>query len=256
MISDDDVRQLFLNGPSSLGNQNSNEHPPTQFYRGILTDNWENQLPGACDRHLVIFNRFNIIPKYCFGCYKVIIEPRTVIELFKIMMVFEKLAFPNDNTRKCLVEIRSKITGTYKGLIYCQSIEEGEEIIQMIQPILAEEVNRNIPIALKRGCSEYALSYPEYAQFKQGETPMEYRNEWQKYEDLADKNAVINKKPNAIDTHNQTTYVLDDYKVMLTWLKYAATIGDDSYIKITGNTVRPFQGLTRPTPFLPLSNEE
>ena len=256
MISDEDVKQLFLNGHSFLANQNNNGPLLTQFYRGRLPDNWANQPPGACSRHMALFKHFNIIPKYCFNCYKVIIEPRTVIELFKIMVIFEKVVFPNDNTRKCLVEGRPQITGTYKGMVYCRSIEEGEEMIQLLQPILSDEVSNNIPIALKRGCSEYALSYPAYAQIKQGATPMEYKSEWQEYEDRADKSAVVNKIPNAKDTHNSPAYVLDDYKVMLTWLKYAATIGDNSYLKISGATLQPFQGLTRPTPFQSLGDEE
>ncbi|MDH5387148.1 MAG: hypothetical protein OEY06_01720 [Gammaproteobacteria bacterium] len=249
MISDEDVKQLFSNAHSFLTNQNNSGPLLTQFYRGRLPDNWKNQPSGACNRHIALFKHFNIIPKYCFSCYKVIIEPRTVIELFKMMMIFEMTTFPNDNTRKCLVEGRPKITGTYKGMVYCRSIEEGEVIIQMLQPILSEEISKNIPITIKRGCSEFALSYPDYAKIEQGTTPMEYKNEWQKHEDRADKSAVVNKIANAKDTHNRPTYVLDDYKVMLTWLKYAATIGDNSYLKISGDTLPPFQGLTRPVPF-------
>lgn len=256
MISDEDVKQLFLNAQSFLANQNNNGPLLTQFYRGQLPDNWEGQPLGACSRHMALFKHFNIIPKYCFNCYKVIIEPRTVIELFKIMMIFEKTAFPNDNSRKCLVEGRPKITGTYKGMVYCRSIEEGAEIIQMLQPIVSDEVSNNIPITLKRGCSEFALSYPAYTQIEQGAAPMEYKSEWKKLEDRADNSAVVNKIPNAKDTYNSPTYVLDDYKVMLTWLKYAATIGDSSYLTISGATLPPFQGLTRPAPFQPLNDKE
>ncbi len=256
MISDEDVKQLFLNGHSFLSNQNNNEPLLTQFYRGRLPDNWKDQLPGACNRHMALFNIFNIIPKYCFNCYKVIIEPRNVIELFKIMMIFEKHTFPDDNTRKCLVEGRPKVAGTYKAIVYCRSIEKGKEIIKILQQVLSAEVSNNISVALKRGCSEYAILYPAYAKIEQGVVPMEYKDEWKEYEDRADKSAVVNKTPNAKDTHNRPTYVLDDYKVMLTWLKYAATIGDNSYLKISGTTLQPFQGLTRPTPFQQTIDEE
>jgi len=256
MISNEDVKQLFSNGHSLLASQNNTGPLLTQFYRGRLPDSWPNQLPGACNRHMSLFNIFNIIPKYCFDCYKVIIEPRNIIELFKIMMVFEKHTFPDDNTRKCLVEGRPKISGTYKAMVYCRSINEGEEIIQMLEKILSDEISNNIPVNLKRGCSEYAIAYPEYATIEKGVAPMEYKSEWQKSEDHADQNATLTKTPDAQDTHNRPTYVLEDYKVMLTWLKYAATIGDNSYLKISGTTLQPFQGLIRPTPFQQLSNEE
>ncbi|HED14160.1 MAG TPA: hypothetical protein ENI62_11020 [Gammaproteobacteria bacterium] len=249
MISDEDVKQLFLNGRNFLVNNNSGDALLTQFYRGAIPDNWENQPKGACNRHMALFNKFAIIPKYCFSCYKVIIEPRTVLELFKLMMVFEKHQMPNDNTRKCLVEGRPRIAGTYKGIIYCRSKEEGEEISRMMRRILPEEISSMIPVVLKRGCSEYAQAFPEYAKIDQEAKLMEYKNEWIQIEDLADKNALVNRVPRAHDTHNRDSYTREDYRVMVAWLKYAATIGDKSYLSISGVAMQPFQGLKRPTQF-------
>lgn len=235
MISDEDVKQLFFNGRSILAKQdNNNGVLLTQFFRGVMPDSWDNQLPGACNRHMALFKRLNIITNYCFSCYKVIIEPRTVIELFKLMMIFEGLQHANDNTRKCLVEGRPQIPGTYKGIIYCRSIEKGEKIAKMNQALLSENISSRIPVAMKRGCSEYVLSYPEYARIGKGAAAMEYKKEWQEYEDLADKHAVINRRHHASDTHNRPAYTLEDYQVMVTWLKYAATIRDESYINISG----------------------
>ena len=64
-----------------------------------------------------MFEQFNVIPKYCFNFYKVLVEPRTVMELFKLMTVIERLDLPNHNTRKCTVENRNEVSNTYKGLI-------------------------------------------------------------------------------------------------------------------------------------------
>lgn len=247
MISDEDIKRLFQNGKAILAkNINDNQPLPTQFHRGVKLHVWEGQHPGGCERHLSIFNQFNIIPKYCFNCYKVYFEPRTVVELFKLMVVFEKLKLPNDNTRKCIVETREQISGSYKGFIYCRGLKEGKKILKIVQKIVREEISKHIPISLKRGCSEYALSYPEYAKIEKGGAPIKYIEKWQECEDLHDKDNSINKKSPESDTYNSPGYTLFDAKIMLAWLKYAATIGDLSYVKISGVKLQPFVGLNRP----------
>ncbi|MCK4708647.1 MAG: hypothetical protein KAU21_08525, partial [Gammaproteobacteria bacterium] len=136
MISDEDVKRLFQNGKSLLAKHFDPNAPlHTQFHRGVGLHVWKDQHPGGCARHMSVFNKFNIIPKYCFACYKVLIEPRTVVELFKLMVVLEKIKLPNDNTRKCIVETREQVSGAYKGFIYCRGIEEGEEILKLFQKV-------------------------------------------------------------------------------------------------------------------------
>lgn len=256
MISDEYVKQLFQKGQSVLAKHGDCNKPLyTQFYRGVRSHIWENQHPGCCERHMLVFDKFNIIPEYCFNCYKVLIEPRTVVELFKLMVVFEKLELSNDNTRKCIVEGREQASGTYKGLIYCRGLEEGKEIFKMIQKVISEQISKKIPVTLKRGCTEYALAYPEYAQIGQGTALMGYKEEWQEYEDLADKTLAINTPPPVSDTYNCSAYNLQDAEVMLAWLRYAATIGDLSYLKISGRVLQPFQNVKRSSPFHPVEGE-
>ena len=58
-------------------NQINISYPLSQTFR-------RNTIDLNCDRHKSIFEDHNVIPEYCFGCYKVQIEPRTVLELFKL----------------------------------------------------------------------------------------------------------------------------------------------------------------------------
>ena len=246
MISDKDVLQIFQKGQVILAPYlKPGMRIYTQFCRGISPHLWKKQHPGSCKRHIAVFNKFNIIPEYCFNCYKIVVEPRTVIELFKLMVVFEKLELKNDNTRKCMVESREYLSGTYKGFIYCTGIEEGKEILNIIQQIVSKEISNKIPISIKRGCSEYAASYPEFAEVNQNKTPMKYRNEWSKYEDLADKEFKIDVPDTLIDTYNTPTYTPRDAQIMLAWLRYAATVGDLSYLEISQETLQPFANLKR-----------
>ncbi len=246
MISDEDVKRLFWNGQRILANHpderiDRNKKRYSQFYRGISAHNWENQPAGACKRHMSAFDRFNIIPKYCFDCYKIVFKPRTVADLFKLMVVFERLELPKDNTRKCMVDTRKRVSGAYKALIYCRSIEESKEIIKAVEKVILEEIPEKIPVTLKRGCSAYALAYPEYAQTGQDTTAMEYREEWQKYEELNNKSFVVNTQHSVTNTHNQPAYTLQDARVMLVWLRFAATAGDLSYLRISGRILQPFR---------------
>ena len=37
-----------------------------------------------CERAFDIFENYNVMPEYCFNCYKVQIDPKNVIELIKL----------------------------------------------------------------------------------------------------------------------------------------------------------------------------
>ena len=252
MISDEDVKQLYVKSQRILEEHwepNTNKRNNTQIYRGKGPLIIQNNRLVSCRRHKFVFNKFNIIPNFCFDCYKVDITPRNVIELFKLMMVFEKFDLPNDNTRKCIVETREEVSGFYKGFIYCRGLDEGKEILKIVQKVVSKDISKRIPVTLKKGCSEYGLAYPEYAQIGKGEATMEYKKEWQEYENLVDQGLVINTRPTASDTYNRTGYNEQDAQIMLAWLKYAAMIGDLSYLKISDRTLQPFQNMKRPTPF-------
>ena len=53
----------------------------------------------GCKRHKKIFNDYNVIPNNCFGCYKVIIEPKTVIDLVKLYILFDNIKLESFNSQ-------------------------------------------------------------------------------------------------------------------------------------------------------------
>jgi tetratricopeptide (TPR) repeat protein len=229
MITDETVRQLYQQCHRILGHHNLLDiyTNKSQLYRGASP-------PNDCARYRMLFDKFNIIPAYCFGCYKVTIEPRTVMELFKLLLVFDKLKLPKNNERKCIVEMRPEIAGTYKGFIYCKSLNEGKEILNIVQPIVDETIAKGIPIFVKRGCSEFPIAYPAYGHITDNKIQeMTYNEEWRKHEAAADKNMIIQSYDNPNDfTHNHSGFTLLDILVMRKWLAYAEKIGDLSYLKI------------------------
>lgn len=229
---------------------------PSQFHRGVTPRLWKDAYPSNCRRHGLVFSTFNIIPRFCFSCYKVSIEPRNALELFKLMVVFEQLKLPNDNSRKCMVEMRPNVSGAYKGLIYTQSIEEGQAVLEVTRGLIAQEISTKVPVSLKRGCSEYALSYPEYSKFDEnGDGLMKYNPEWQKTEELADANNLAGHfKPLTVDTHNHPGFNLGDALAMLVWLRYAATVGDLSYLRIVEAPLPKLQKMHSRPPFRPVED--
>ena len=103
-----------------------------------------------------MFENFNTIAKYCFGCFKVQIDPKNIIDLIKLFLVFDRLKLPNSkNIKKCLIEMRPDISGSYKGLVYCFSLKEAEEVKIILTEILTKVISKTIKIKIRRGYRKF-----------------------------------------------------------------------------------------------------
>ena len=146
-----------------------------------------------------------------------------------------------------MVERRPGISGTYKGYVFCQSLDEGREMLDITRALVAEEISADVPVSLKRGCSEYPLVYPEYNNMGgEGEPLMIYREEWREKEKAAEE--VVSKKfqPIIQDSFDHPGFDQSDTLAMCAWLAYAAAIGDSSYLTITPLSVmRPMPNIHR-----------
>ncbi len=250
MITDEDAKQLT----NTLLNQyiqqtQPDEVLPNQIYRGVSAYSWKNQHKGACHRHKHMFNKYNAIPGYCFNCFKITIQPDNVIQLIKLMMIFNQIELRDDNTRKCFTECRDNIAGTYGGLIYCMDLQDALGLKDDIAEIVKAEISSDITVGLKRGCTEYNIAYPSYAQVEHGHTLMCYRQEWKPFEEMTDNEF----QASGASGDNRATiprgYTANDAKALLSWLMYAATIGDTSYLKLTDNQPLPPLSNIRRTAF-------
>jgi tetratricopeptide (TPR) repeat protein len=190
----------------------------TQTYRRNIED-------LNCKRHHKIFNEFNIIPNFCFSCFKIQIEPKNVLELIKLFFIFDKFKFSSDNWRKCMIELRPEVSGSYKGLIYCKSLNEAEKIINELNPILKKFIKHKISI--KRGCSEFYKSFPNFKNiYEKEDNFMKYDNKWKKTEKkVDDQNNIIPKKFYA----TLPGFSISDLLIMNHWFNYAKFLNDFSY---------------------------
>ena len=154
-----------------------------------------------CARHFKVFNEFNVIPKYCFNCYKVQINLHTV---------------------------------NYKGYIYCTGIEEAKNILKVINHEIKIANLNKFKIVIKHGCSEFYQSYPEYEKINfDGEQAMKYNEEWSTKEKLIDERVP---KRDDNDKKIWGRYIkgmnLSDILIINNWINYADIIGDFSYKEI------------------------
>ena len=185
-----------------------------------------NQLNLDCERHFEVFNNYKVIPKYCFSCYKIQIEPRNIIDLFKLYIIFDRLELKNNNIRKCIIESRPKVSGTYKGLIYCTGAEELKTIFHKVSLLLKKSFGYDMPIFMKRGCTEFSIPYPK---FKEIDESMKYDDDWLKFENEIDKNNNYKEKKSSENTLHGTS--ISDVLIMRNWLVFAKKINDSCYKK-------------------------
>ncbi len=200
------------------------ETSETQIYR-------HNSIDLNCSRHFRIFNEFNAIPKFCFDCFKVSVEAKTVLDLMKLYFVFDKLYPDQKYSRKLMIESRQDVSGNYKGFIYCSNVEEGENIQIKLKKILINNIGNDCSISLKRGCSEFSLKYPSYKKASKNKNEMmSYDKTWEQKEEIID-NKIYNSRSKKDKIYPSLNgYFLRDILVMRNWLIYAKEIGDNSYI--------------------------
>ena len=196
----------------------------TQTYR-------RNTVDLNCKRHHDVFNELNLIPRFCFSCFKIQIEPKSVLDLIKLFFIFDDFSFVNNNWRKCMIELRNGVPGAYKGFVYCSSNDEAEKILNQITPLLKNHLIYNVKI--KRGCTEFYEKYPNYKEINNTEDNfMRYDPSWEQEEKKYDLKKNLNKK---ISKDTLSGLSISDFLIINNWLNYAKIIGDLSFNKISNN---------------------
>ena len=109
-----------------------------------------------CNFYQDFFKRLGFIHSRCLDCWKVCVQPQNVEQLFEVYTWQEQWSRKAKNGRfcKCGVESRDNVTNKYGAYFYCGSKEQGlnrlDEVRQSMEPL-----NANIPIFLKRYCTEF-----------------------------------------------------------------------------------------------------
>jgi len=145
-----------------------------------------------------------------------------------------------------MVEGRVGISGAYKGYLYCRGSKEREEVLDIVRQMISEEVSPDIPVALKRGCSEFVLVHPAFSPKVPDAVLMEYDEDWRVQEDTVDQDLGINRDDSVGMPEYIAPYSPAEIWAMCYWVRYAATIRDMSYLVLTGYPIPQIPELKRP----------
>ncbi len=123
--------------------------------------------------HRIMFGKFGMLPIWCRkNCWKVVVRPRTLEELFLLRELQEYLKFP----AKCGIETRSTVCGNYGGYFYTNSKEEGFDRLDQVRKTVSKHISSDVPVFLKLACTEFEHAFGPTDKYKEP-TETEYKNE-------------------------------------------------------------------------------
>ena len=127
-----------------------------------------------------------------------------------------------------MIELRPNISGSYKGLIFCSNLAEAQTIISEV----SNKINNNLnyKLSIKRGCSEFYVSFPNFSEIDYSKKKyMTYPEKWEKLEAEYDSNIYLKNQKIASTLPGLS---ISDVLTINQWLNYADLINDKSYSKI------------------------
>tara|TARA_Y100000992_G_scaffold239239_1_gene169983 strand:- start:322 stop:1458 length:1137 start_codon:yes stop_codon:yes gene_type:complete len=155
-----------------------------------------------CERHKKIFFKYNSIPKYCFECFKVVIESRNIYDLLKVSLLFDQITFFSNFNRKNMIDKKSK-SDVFKSIIYCTSLDQVLVVEKKTNKILNKYFKNDFLVKSKRGCYEYEVKYPEYTKITKNKTElMNFPEKWLNNEKIFDQENTKDGLEKKIKVHN------------------------------------------------------
>jgi len=186
--------------------------------------------------HQITFNfissnlpeRERFVPRHCQCCWKVVVKPRTLQQLFNLLELEKAL----DRPSKCGIELRDSVPGLYGGYFYNKTKEAGLECYEVVKvamleneflsPLLDEvdDEGRTTRLILKRACTEFEhVCGPSD---KWVVTP-----EQNAIEDLVDRWVVTD----GLELGQPENLV---WNIKKRWIEWAWKNGDPTYLRYTG----------------------
>jgi hypothetical protein len=167
----------------------------------------------------IMFTHFNVIPKECFDCYKVVVRPRNIVELIELLK-FQK-SLPEEIHCKCGIETREYTPALYGGYWYARGLEEGKLRYKQVRASMNYMFGEDFVVYLKRACTEYELTFG--ASNKWELDPKERAiSEW-----------IDNNFDDSVWGYESNNPDFLEIHVMDKWLKFAHSCGDMSYLQLT-----------------------
>ena len=187
-----------------------------------------------CKSLAEFFESQNSIAQRCHNCYKVQIEVYSLDELIILNFLMKTLHLENDNTRKCMIELRKHAKGLYKGLIYCTEIDEAESVANETKLYISERSKINPIFTVKRGCTEFTNAHKEYGEIGylgNLHKGTQQRKEWE----LNEKRFLEGKSDIIRADITGWEFNLGELLILKNWILYALAMEDEGAIAKYGN---------------------
>lgn len=183
--------------------------------RGVDTETmWIHTNPDpslACRIFQALVIQCNFIPKPCLNCWKVVVNPLTVVELMQLLKFQQTYTAGfagKGRFCKCGVEPREYVPWNYGGYFYCGSEKEGLERYKDVREAM-DRINPKMPVILKRYCTEFEIRLGPSSKYKWNEEAEEFSN-------IA--NSMIDFQ-SFTDQPKQPAFLQDHIKIE--WIKFA-----------------------------------
>ena len=179
---------------------------------------------GRCDLyHRVFYNVLGHIHSFCRQCWKVVVRPFNLEQLFNLYELQREMGVPC----KCGIELRRTVEGLYGGYFYTRSRDEGEARFREVRSLVDEHLSPHVPVILKRYCTEFECGGEQIKGLgPSDEIPESVTAQEREME------AYIEAHFPRISPQTPMPKHLRAY-VMKKWIHHAAEHGDKTYLRFT-----------------------
>jgi len=156
-------------------------------------------------------------PSKCHGCWKVVIRPKNLKQLFALLNLQMRMGRPS----KCGIEVRPTVNGLYGGYFYNHGIEAGLECYEAVRKEvdIDPELGPDVSVILKRACTEFELYCGP-------------SDEWEVNQEQAQIEQLVNKWfVRDIVQRTQPNHALAT--VHRKWIEWAYQNADQTYLEYT-----------------------
>jgi len=177
-----------------------------------------------CDiYHRIMFKHLKFVPSTCRSCFKIVVMPRNLVELFDLYELQREMGVPC----KCGIELRRTDTRLYGGYFYTQGIDEGQERYKQVRALVDDRISSNVNVILKRYCSEYEIGDGESKGFGPSDELPEMTED-----EINLENLVLETFPSVGFGLPQPDHIISN--TMMEWIHHAYRYGDETYKEFTG----------------------
>jgi len=108
--------------------------------------------------HFIMFTHYQwFVPAQCQDCWKVVVGPRSLSELWKLKDLQWELSMPS----KCGIEVREYTSKLYGGYFYNKGLYNGRKCYKVVREAVNDAISPDVPVLLKRACTEYEMVFPQ-----------------------------------------------------------------------------------------------